>query len=167
MVSRTSLERGSPGVRPQRGTLPYESGFCIEHQALSNHPQAYLKQLQDNPLRTKMLTSGSLAAAQELLASWIAHDRSKHGHYVSSRVPKMAIYGAFISAPLGHVLISILQKLFKNRTSLKAKILQILISNLIVRLPSGTKVECFTWRYLILLPRSPQFRTAFTSFPWP
>ena len=44
----------------------------------------------------------------------------------------MAAYGAFVSAPLGHVLISILQKLFKNRTSLKAKILQILVSNLIV-----------------------------------
>lgn len=96
--------------------------------------QAYLKQLQENPLRTKMLTSGSLAALQELLASWIAHDRSKHGHYFSARVPKMAIYGAFISAPLGHVLISILQKLFKGRTSLKAKILQILVSNLIVSL---------------------------------
>ncbi len=94
----------------------------------------YLKQLQTNPLRTKMLTSGSLAATQEILASWIAHDKSKHGHYVSSRVPKMAVYGAFISAPLGHVLISILQKLFAGRTSLRAKILQILVSNLIVRI---------------------------------
>ena len=84
-----------------------------------------------------MLTSGSLAALQEVLASWIAHDRSKHGHYVSSRVPKMAVYGAFISAPLGHVLISILQRLFSGRTSLKAKILQILVSNLIVRGQSG------------------------------
>ncbi|KAI9803214.1 MAG: hypothetical protein M1825_002005 [Sarcosagium campestre] len=93
---------------------------------------AYLEQLQKNPLRTRMLTSGGLAALQEVLASWIAHDRSKNGHYLSPRVPKMAIYGAFISAPLGHFLISILQRLFKNRTSLKAKILQILVSNLIV-----------------------------------
>lgn len=109
-------------------------------EAETNQVQAYLKQLQENPFRTKMLTSGSLAATQELLASWIAHDRSKHGHYFSSRVPKMAIYGAFVSAPLGHVLISILQKLFKNRTSLKAKILQILISNLIVSVHLATKV---------------------------
>jgi hypothetical protein len=79
-----------------------------------------------------MLTSGTLAALQEVLASWLAHDRSKHGHYFSSRVPKMAAYGALISAPLGHMLISILQKLFANRTSLKAKVLQILVSNLIV-----------------------------------
>lgn len=79
-----------------------------------------------------MLTSGTLSATQELLASWIAKDRNKKGHYLTSRVPKMAAYGAFVSAPLGHVLISILQKLFAGRTSLKAKILQILISNLVV-----------------------------------
>lgn len=80
-----------------------------------------------------MLTSGTLSALQELLASWIAHDRNKHGGYLTARVPKMAIYGAFVSAPLGHILIHILQKAFAGRTSLKAKILQILVSNLIVR----------------------------------
>ena len=79
-----------------------------------------------------MLTSGSLSALQELLASWIAKDRNKDGNYFTARIPKMAIYGAFISAPMGHVLISILQKLFAGRTSLKAKILQILVSNLVV-----------------------------------
>ncbi|KAF1960980.1 hypothetical protein CC80DRAFT_269228 [Byssothecium circinans] len=40
---------------------------------------AYLKQLQSNPLRTKILTSGTLSGLQEFLASWIAHDRSKSG----------------------------------------------------------------------------------------
>lgn len=90
-----------------------------------------------------MLTSGTLAGAQEFLASWIAKDRSKHGHYFTSRVPKMALYGAFISAPLGHVMISILQKLFAGRTSLKAKILQILVSNLIVWLPWRVTSYCF------------------------
>jgi len=92
----------------------------------------YLKQLQSNPLRTKMLTSGTLSALQEVLASWLAHDKSKHGHYFSSRVPKMAAYGALISAPLGHLLISILQRIFSGRTSLKAKILQIVVSNVVV-----------------------------------
>lgn len=72
-----------------------------------------------------------------MIASWLAHDRSKHGHYFSSRVPKMMAYGALISAPLGHALIGVLQWLFSNRSSLKAKILQILISNLVV---SGTGV---------------------------
>jgi len=93
---------------------------------------AYLKQLQSNPLRTKMLTSGTLSALQELLASWLAHDKSKHGHYFSSRIPKMAAYGALVSAPMGHVLIGMLQWVFAGRTSLKAKILQILASNLII-----------------------------------
>jgi len=79
-----------------------------------------------------MLTSGTLAALQELLASWLAHERGKHGHYLSSRIPKMAAYGAFISAPMGHVLIGLLQRVFAGRTSLRAKILQILTSNLIV-----------------------------------
>jgi hypothetical protein len=94
--------------------------------------QFYLKQLQSNPLRTKMLTSGVLSGLQELLASWIAHDLSRHGHHFSSRVPKMVLYGMFISAPLGHFLIGLLQKVFAGRKSLKAKILQILASNLIV-----------------------------------
>ncbi|GAB7345594.1 hypothetical protein MBLNU457_3894t1 [Dothideomycetes sp. NU457] len=93
---------------------------------------AYLRHLQTNPLRTKMVTSGTLAGLQELLASWIAKDRNKHGHYFTSRVPKMAVYGALISAPLGHVLISILQRMFEGRTSLVAKLLQIVVSNLVV-----------------------------------
>ena len=79
-----------------------------------------------------MLTSGSLAGLQEVLASWIAQDRSHSGNYFTSRVPKMALYGALVSAPLGHLLVKILQKTFQHRTSLKAKILQILVSNLIV-----------------------------------
>jgi hypothetical protein len=79
-----------------------------------------------------MLTSSVLSGFQELLASYLAGDVGKSGHYFSSRIPKMALYGMFVSAPLGHVLIGILQKIFAGRTSLKAKILQILVSNLIV-----------------------------------
>lgn len=79
-----------------------------------------------------MITSGSLSGLQEVLASWIAKDRNKDGGYFTARVPKMAVYGAFISAPLGHVLINILQRIFAGQTSLKAKILQILVSNLMV-----------------------------------
>lgn len=44
----------------------------------------------------------------------------------------MAAYGAFISAPMGHFLIYLLQKVFAGRTSLRAKVLQILTSNLLV-----------------------------------
>jgi hypothetical protein len=121
--------------------------------------QAYLLQLQKNPLRTKMLTSGVLSGLQELLASWIAHDVGKHGHYFSSRIPKMSLYGMFISAPLGHFLIGILQKIFAGRTSLKAKILQILVSNLIVRVRSPHYA-----RHWLIPPfhRSPLSRTPST-----
>jgi hypothetical protein len=90
-----------------------------------------------------MLTSGTLSALQEVLASWLAHDKSKHGHYFSSRVPKMAAYGAFISAPLGHMLISILQWLFAGRTSVKAKVFQILVSNLVVSENQSACSRCY------------------------
>jgi len=127
---------GLPNIKGGKHELADEIGTALTggkgNVGQPGYLAGYLKQLQTNPLRTKMLTSGSLSAAQELLASWIAKDRNKHGHYFTSRVPKMAAYGAFISAPLGHVLISILQKLFAGRTSLKAKVLQILVSNLIV-----------------------------------
>jgi len=103
---------------------------------------AYLHQLRTDPLRTKMLTSGGLSGAQEFLASWIAKDRNKDGHYFTARVPKMAAYGAFISAPMGHILISILQKIFAGRTSLKAKILQILVSNLVIAPIQNTVYLC-------------------------
>lgn len=111
--------------------------------------QVYLRELQENPLysfgstatqmfadfeyrRTKMLTSGTLSALQEILASVIAGDRNRHGSYITPRVPKMAIYGSLISAPLGHVLVTLLQKAFAGRTSTKAKFGQVIVSNLIV-----------------------------------
>ena len=100
----------------------------------------YLKELEDHPLRTKMLTAGSLAGLQELLASWLAKDRNKHNSYFTTRIPKMAAYGALVSAPIGHFLIWLLQKGFSGRTSLKAKILQIFVSNLLVCLMSWPRM---------------------------
>lgn len=44
----------------------------------------------------------------------------------------MAAYGAFISAPLGHVLLGTLQRAFAGKTSTRAKIAQILANNLLV-----------------------------------
>ena len=114
--------------------------------------QWYLKKLQEDPLKTKMFTSGSLAALQEFLASWIAKDRNKSGHYFTSRVPKMAVYGAFISAPLGHVMISLLQKAFRGRTSLKSKILQIIVSNRAGGFVDRTASTDAYGRYAIRLP---------------
>ncbi|KAI9930481.1 hypothetical protein MW887_011235 [Aspergillus wentii] len=114
------------------GVAPTKQAIKEPSRSPPDESQLYIRQLQSNPLRTKMLTSGVLSALQEFLASWIAHDVSKHGHYFSPRVPKMALYGMFVSAPLGHFLIGILQKIFAGRTSIKAKILQIIASNLVV-----------------------------------
>ncbi|KAF2653834.1 hypothetical protein K491DRAFT_694370 [Lophiostoma macrostomum CBS 122681] len=126
-------QKAAGGAAGGKHDLAHEVGEALtKGGGVNGYLAAYLKQLQENPLRTKMLTSGTLSGLQEFLASWIAHDRSKQGHYFTSRVPKMALYGAFISAPLGHVLISLLQKVFRGRKSLKAKILQILVSNLII-----------------------------------
>jgi len=94
-----------------------------------------------------MLTSGTLAGLQEFLASWLAKDRNKHGNYFTSRVPKMAAYGALVSAPLGHFLIWLLQKAFKGRTSLRAKILQILVSNLVVSPKHQRRLFIFIFRH--------------------
>jgi hypothetical protein len=127
--------------------------------------QAYLQQLEDHPLRTKMLTAGTLAGSQELLASWLAKDRNKHGNYFTSRVPKMAAYGALVSAPLGHFLIWVLQKIFSGRTSLRAKIMQILVSNLIVRFPVLPSYEGDTLTNLV--GRSRPSKTQSTWWPWP
>ena len=44
----------------------------------------------------------------------------------------MAVYGALISAPMGHFFVKLMHFLFAHRSSLKAKIFQILFSNLIV-----------------------------------
>lgn len=44
----------------------------------------------------------------------------------------MALYGLLVSAPLSHYLIGLLQKAFAGKTSPRAKIAQIVASNLLV-----------------------------------
>lgn len=44
----------------------------------------------------------------------------------------MAIYGAFVSAPMSHYLVGALQKVFAGKTSGRAKIAQILANNLLI-----------------------------------
>ncbi|EFX02027.1 integral membrane protein 25d9-6 [Grosmannia clavigera kw1407] len=123
---------GTSGKHPLTEAVGTALTGGVQNAGTKGYLAAYIKQLEENPLRTKMLTAGTLAGAQELLASWLARDRNKHGNYFTSRVPKMAAYGALVSAPLGHFLIWFLQKVFHRRTSLRAKILQILVSNFIV-----------------------------------
>ncbi|KAH7350104.1 integral membrane protein [Plectosphaerella cucumerina] len=123
---------GTSGKRPLRAAIGTALTGGREMAGTKGYLAAYIRQIEENPLRTKMLTSGTLAGAQELIASFLAKDRNKHGNYFTSRVPKMAAYGAFVSAPVGHFLIWLLQKIFAGRTSLRAKILQIIFSNLVI-----------------------------------
>lgn len=44
----------------------------------------------------------------------------------------MAIYGAFIAAPLNHVLVGRLQKVFAGKTTLKDRLLQILANSICI-----------------------------------
>jgi len=50
----------------------------------------------------------------------------------NAKVFKMGSYGFFVSAPMGHTLLTLLQKAFAGHTSARARILQIVCSNLFV-----------------------------------
>ncbi|ELU41560.1 mpv17/PMP22 family domain-containing protein [Rhizoctonia solani AG-1 IA] len=111
------------------------------------HPllAAYLQQLSTRPLTTKAVTSGILSFLQEILASHIArvpsslppknaptYSRALAAAKIDARALKLAIYGFFISAPMNHFFVGLLQRAFAGRTGTGAKIAQIVASNLIV-----------------------------------
>ncbi|PWN50797.1 hypothetical protein IE53DRAFT_368607 [Violaceomyces palustris] len=120
---------------------------------------AYLSALAANPLRTKMITSGFFSALAEILAGKLAGvapatkvsekeaaqqqplrllKAYAEAAGINERAAKMAFYGFFISAPMGHVLTGLLQKAFAGKTSTKDKILQIITSNLTVAVFANT-----------------------------
>jgi hypothetical protein len=123
---------GTSGKHPLAAAVGTALTGGKEMAGTKGYLAAYIKQIEEHPLRTKMLTAGTLAGLQELIASFLAKDRNKHGNYFTSRVPKMAAYGGLVSAPLGHFLIWVLQRTFRGSTSLRAKILQIIVSNLLI-----------------------------------
>ncbi|KAL9091966.1 MAG: hypothetical protein Q9159_001111 [Coniocarpon cinnabarinum] len=125
-------EHASEHKKSKHPTLHRFGEAITKGEGANGYLAAYLKELEKNPLRTKMLTSGVSHGLQELLASWIAQDRNRNGNYFTSRVPRMAVYGGFIAAPVGHLFVRFMHFLFAHRTSLRSKILQILFSNLIV-----------------------------------
>ncbi|GAA5898636.1 hypothetical protein JCM6882_000885 [Rhodosporidiobolus microsporus] len=106
---------------------------------------AYLASLAARPLFTKSCTSGSLSILSEIIAGHVsgspppplsAKERTgippldilKRNH----KAIKLGLYGFFVSAPLGHTLLNILQRFFKGKTSTKSKLLMILCSNLFI-----------------------------------
>jgi len=116
----------------------------LQAKALLN---AYLVRLSAKPLQTKMITSGVLSFLQDILASHLAQlpkrnlkapndlsliTRWSEVSKIDSRAIKMAAYGAFISAPMGHLLVGFLQRAFAGKTSNFAKFAQVLASNLFI-----------------------------------
>jgi hypothetical protein len=105
----------------------------------------YLTQLSTNPLRTKALTSSTFCFLQEVIGSNAAGlpppqipkdatplTKALVRARIDSKAVKMALYGFFISAPMGHFLVGMLQKAFAGKTGLKARLGQLLASNLLI-----------------------------------
>lgn len=85
-----------------------------------------------------MLTTACFYGIEELVASWLARDMNEAGGYFTSRVPKLALYGAFVHVPLRDTLKWLLCVCFYGNTSLIACVLQIFILNFLVCNTSST-----------------------------
>jgi len=117
----------------------------------------YLQSLASRPLLTKAITASVLSFLQEIIAGRIAGAKPAPFKRTgilpldmiksNSRALKMASYGFFISAPLGHSLLSILQSIFAGSTSAKAKLGQIVAANLFVS-PIQQSVYLFCMAYI-------------------
>ncbi|KIM66321.1 hypothetical protein SCLCIDRAFT_111170 [Scleroderma citrinum Foug A] len=105
----------------------------------------YLVQLATHPLRTKAITSASFSFLQEVIGSNAAGlppaPTSKDASpltkvlarlHIDTKAFKMALYGFFVSAPLGHYLVGLLQKTFAGKVGVKYRIAQLLASNFLV-----------------------------------
>ncbi|BGP12597.1 hypothetical protein JCM10213_008733 [Rhodosporidiobolus nylandii] len=106
---------------------------------------AYLASLASRPMLTKSCTSGSLSILSEIIAGHVAgapppplSAKERTGFYPldvlkqNHKALKLGLYGFFVSAPLGHTLLNILQRFFKGKTSARAKLLMIICSNLFI-----------------------------------
>ncbi|GAA6006463.1 hypothetical protein JCM10207_004942 [Rhodosporidiobolus poonsookiae] len=106
---------------------------------------AYLQSLATRPMLTKSCTSGSLSILSEVIAGHVAGSpppplsaKEKTGFLPldilkqNHKALKLGLYGFFVSAPLGHTLLNILQRVFKGKTSSRAKLLMIVCSNLFI-----------------------------------
>ncbi|KAJ3870263.1 hypothetical protein EV359DRAFT_69380 [Lentinula novae-zelandiae] len=105
----------------------------------------YLSALASHPLRTKAITTALLCFLQEILGSNLAGIPAKKvskdyplvykllaNAHVDAKAIKMAVYGFLVSAPLSHFLVGALQKAFSGRTDTRARVAQIVTSNLLV-----------------------------------
>jgi hypothetical protein len=87
-----------------------------------------------------MAAAAVRSAGEEVLASWLAQDRGRGGHYYTSRVPKQAVYGSLIHIPIANWLLKGARYLFRGRTSPTSRFLAILFGLLVVC--HGKGAEC-------------------------
>ncbi|KAH8919622.1 hypothetical protein BT69DRAFT_1284693 [Atractiella rhizophila] len=113
----------------------------VKPQELNPLLARYLQSLATRPLLTKACTAGTLSLLQEVIAGQITGAKASFkpsGNpaldvvQANQRALKMGAYGFFVSAPLGHTLLGVLTKLFEGKTSAKARIAQILCSNIFI-----------------------------------
>ncbi|KDE04946.1 hypothetical protein MVLG_04597 [Microbotryum lychnidis-dioicae p1A1 Lamole] len=133
-----------PHSPTQRNKKPKMS---VTVQAKAMHPllASYLQSLATRPVLTKSSTSAVLSFVSEIIAGHASgalpaplakYERT--GVFPidllkqNKKALKLAAYGFFISAPLGHTLMNILQKAFAGKTSGRAKLGMILCSNLFI-----------------------------------
>lgn len=83
---------------------------------------------------------------------------------IDSKVIKMGLYGVFVSAPLGHYLVGLLQKAFAGKTSRRDKLLQIMASNFIV---SPVQISGASCRQDALYSRAHVYRDQCSWPAWP
>lgn len=99
----------------------------------------YLSYLAQYPLLTKSVTSGVLAALNELIASALAGDFQKTTvdvfgckktikHVLSPKLVLMVVYGSLLATPISHKLYGVLNKVFSGNLSPAMKLLQMLAS---------------------------------------
>ncbi|KAF8308902.1 hypothetical protein DL93DRAFT_2158738 [Clavulina sp. PMI_390] len=103
----------------------------------------YLTSLATRPIYTKAVTAAILGFVQEVLSNHLAglavhasKDASPPKKLLAAakidlRALKIAAYGFFIGAPMGHYLVGAIMKFFAGKTSPGAKIGQLLANNLI------------------------------------
>ncbi|KAH8921786.1 hypothetical protein BT69DRAFT_1312775 [Atractiella rhizophila] len=130
----------------------------VKPQELNPLLARYLQSLATRPLLTKACTAGTLSKVllQEVIAGQITGAKvsfKPSGNpaldvvQANQRALKMGAYGFFVSAPLGHTLLGVLTKLFEGKTSAKARIAQILCSNIFIS-PIQQSVYLFCMGYI-------------------
>lgn len=93
----------------------------------------YLRSLNERPVLTKSLTSGTLALLGDLIAQFIEHFRNSKP-FALQRALQFASFGIVISGPIFHLWYKLLEKLFQGQQpTLKVVLMKMVVSMLFMR----------------------------------